>query len=85
VRAGQQFVFMPELHERGTKHVLGTKIKSDGVREGQAVLDLLARHPSTARFISTKLARRFVSDDPPPAGFGPASSERNSIRGATWP
>ena len=31
------------------------------------MLDLVARHPATARFIATKLARRFVSDDPPPA------------------
>ena len=35
--------------------------------DGEQVLDILATHPSTARFISTKLARRFVSDTPPPA------------------
>jgi uncharacterized protein (DUF1800 family) len=29
------------------------------------VLDIVARHPATARFIATKLARRFISDDPP--------------------
>jgi uncharacterized protein (DUF1800 family) len=65
--AGQQFVFVEELHERGKKVVLGKKIKGKGMAEGEAVLDLLASHPSTARFISTKLARRFVSDDPPHA------------------
>ena len=62
---GQQFVFMDELHDSGTKMVLGKKIKSGDVEDGEAVLDLLARHPSTARYISLKLARRFVSDAPP--------------------
>jgi uncharacterized protein (DUF1800 family) len=65
LHAGRQFVFVPELHDRGKKVVLGTKIKGRGLREGEAVLDLLARHPSTARFISTKLAVRFVGDAPP--------------------
>jgi uncharacterized protein (DUF1800 family) len=37
----------------------------DGATEGEQVLDLLAQHPSTARFIATKLARRFVADEPP--------------------
>jgi uncharacterized protein (DUF1800 family) len=64
--AAQQFVFMPELHASGKKEVLGKKVKG-GRREGEAVLDLLAEHPSTARFVSTKLATRFVSDRPPPA------------------
>ena len=36
------------------------------MRDGEEVIDILARHPSTARFISTKLVRKFVSDDPPP-------------------
>ena len=38
-----------------------------GERDGEDVLDIVANHPSTARFISTKLARRFVSDTPPSA------------------
>src|SRR5207247_10369195 len=42
-------------------------IKSNGEKEGREVLQLLARHPSTAKFICTKLATRFVSDNPPPA------------------
>jgi uncharacterized protein (DUF1800 family) len=62
---GQGFVYIDALHDRGAKKVLGTKIKSGGIKEGEAVLDLLSRHPSTARFISYKLAQRFVSDDPP--------------------
>ena len=48
--------------------MLGHVIKAGGGEEdGEQVLDILATHPSTARFISTKLARRFVSDTPPPA------------------
>jgi uncharacterized protein (DUF1800 family) len=52
-------------HEPGPKHVLGVEIKENGEKEGLQVLHLLAASPQTARFISTKLAIRFVSDDPP--------------------
>jgi hypothetical protein len=62
------FVFRPGMHDTGEKIVLGTRLAAGrGMADGEAVLDLLARHPSTARFIATKLARRFVSDDPPTA------------------
>ncbi len=54
-------------HEPGSKTVLGVTIKENGEREGLEVLHLLANSPQTARFISTKLAIRFVSDDPPSA------------------
>ena len=54
-------------HEPGDKMVLGVKIKQDGPNEGMKVLHMLASSPQTAHFISTKLAIRFVSDDPPPA------------------
>ncbi len=55
------------MHDKGEKIVLGVKIPAGGGKEdGEKVLDILARHPSTARFISTKLAQRFVADDPPP-------------------
>ena len=47
--------------------MLGHKIKEDGENEGVQVLEILAHQPATARFISTELAQRFVSDDPPPA------------------
>jgi uncharacterized protein (DUF1800 family) len=47
--------------------VLGHVINAGGERDGEEVLDILSKHPSTARFISTKLVRRFVSDTPPPA------------------
>ena len=64
---GGGFKFEEKMHEPGTKIVLGHKIKQHGEKEGMEVLHLLAHHPATARFISTKLAMRFVSDDPPPA------------------
>ena len=66
-REGGGFVFKPRLHEPGDKIVLGHKIKQGGENEGMEVLDILAHSPATARFISTKLAERFVSDNPPPS------------------
>jgi uncharacterized protein (DUF1800 family) len=67
-RLGGGFLFDPRRHDDGEKIVLGQRIKAGGgKRDGDAILDLLARHPSTARFIATKLARRFVADDPPAA------------------
>ena len=67
-QAGGGFLFRPVTHDRGEKRVLGTVIPAGGGQDdGLAVIDLLVRHPSTARFISTKLVRRFVSDEPPPA------------------
>jgi uncharacterized protein (DUF1800 family) len=60
--------FEPRIHDSGEKIVLGTRIPpGGGIEDGLRVVDLLARHPSTARFISSKLARRFISDDPPPS------------------
>jgi uncharacterized protein (DUF1800 family) len=61
------FKFDDRLHDPDPKYVLGKKIHAGGMKDGEQVIDLLAHHPSTAKFISTKLARRFVSDNPPPA------------------
>ena len=62
------FRFIPALHDAGAKQVLGRSFAArQGEREGEVLLDLLARHPSTARFIAGKLAQRFVSDTPPAA------------------
>ncbi len=67
-RSGGGFVFDPRAHDRAAKTILGRAFPAGGGREeGERVLDLVARHPSTARFIVTKLSRRFVADDPPPA------------------
>jgi uncharacterized protein (DUF1800 family) len=62
---GGSFKFEDRMHEPGNKIVLGHKIKQHGEKEGMEVLRILARHPSTAHFICSKLAMRFVSDDPP--------------------
>jgi uncharacterized protein (DUF1800 family) len=60
------FIFRPWSHDRGEKTVLGQGIPAGGgIEDGLRVLDLLARHPSTARFIARKLCQRFVADDPP--------------------
>jgi uncharacterized protein (DUF1800 family) len=66
-RLGGGFRFEPRVHDTGEKIVLGHAIKSGGEGDGEQVLDILAKHPSTARFIATKLVRRFVSDTPPPS------------------
>ena len=63
-----RFIFRPGVHDNGEKIVLGHKIPAGGgIKDGLMVLDIVAHHPSTAKFIATKLVRRFVSDEPPPA------------------
>jgi hypothetical protein len=62
---GGSFKFNERAHEPGPKFIFGQKINEHGEDEGMQMLDLLARHPSTAKFISKKLAMRFVSDNPP--------------------
>lgn len=60
------FLFRPDAHDSGTKVVLGRTFPAGrGLEEGEQALDLLATHPSTARFVTGKLARWFVSDNPP--------------------
>ena len=67
-RAEGTFYFEPRIHDNGEKMVLGTRIPpGGGMEDGLRVIDLLARHPSAARFIALKLARRFISDNPPPS------------------
>ncbi len=63
-RAGA-FLYRNQAHDQGAKSILGQRLPpNQGKKDGDDVLDLLARHPSTARFVSLKLARRFVSDAP---------------------
>jgi uncharacterized protein (DUF1800 family) len=63
-----EFSFVPMMHDAGPKVVLGHEIPGgEGQVDGEKVLDLLAQHPSAAHFITEKLVRRFVSDEPPQA------------------
>ena len=66
-RRGGGFEFNERMHQPGSKVFLGHVIKEDGEHEGAKVIEMLAKDHSTARFISRKLAMRFVSDDPPSA------------------
>jgi uncharacterized protein (DUF1800 family) len=62
---GGGFKFDANRHEPGTNKVMGKKFKDKGEQEGRELLHFLATRPATAKFISRKLAIRFVSDDPP--------------------
>jgi uncharacterized protein (DUF1800 family) len=63
-----ELLFRADQHDADEKVVLGRKLPAGrGIEDGEEVLDLLARHPATARHIAQKLAVRFVSDTPPPA------------------
>jgi uncharacterized protein (DUF1800 family) len=66
-RENPEFKFDEKLHDPNPKVVLGKKIHAGGMKDGEEVIDLLVKNSHTARFISTKLARRFVSDNPPDA------------------
>jgi hypothetical protein len=61
-----RFIFRPETHDSSEKHILGNHFPaSQGIEEGERLIDMLAHSHSTARFISKKLARHFVADNPP--------------------
>jgi uncharacterized protein (DUF1800 family) len=61
-----KFLFDSDQHDDGERMVLGTRIPAGlGIGHGERVLDLLAAHPSCARFLAFKLCRRFVADEPP--------------------
>lgn len=63
--AGSEARFNPQWHEPGNRRVLGKHYPDGGAELAHAILDSLARHPSTARFVAIKLARHFAADDPP--------------------
>jgi hypothetical protein len=59
------FTFDGDMHDDGSKEVLGMRIEPAGEAEAERILDRLASHPSTARFIARKLIRRFIGENPP--------------------
>jgi uncharacterized protein (DUF1800 family) len=64
-RRDPQFFFDDRIHTQGKKIVLGRAFDYGGMKDGEEALKMLANHPSAAKFISTELARHFVSDNPP--------------------
>jgi uncharacterized protein (DUF1800 family) len=76
-----KFTFRPEVHEPGAKTVLGKRYGDDGEKQGIAVMRDLAAHPSTARFVATKLARHFIADEPPAAAVDRIAKAFQSSRG----
>ena len=81
-RQGTGSMFVPALHDRGEKTILGRTIRAGGgAEELDAVLDIVATHPSTARHIATKLATRFISDTPSKAIVDKAAARFTAARG----
>jgi uncharacterized protein (DUF1800 family) len=81
-RQGTTFIFARALHDDEEKAVLGHRIKAGGgIEDGRQVLDILAAHPSTARFIATRLAQKFVADTPPAALVERAARRFTDTRG----
>jgi len=68
-RGADLFVFRQRAHEPGAHALLGRRYEEDGVAQGERALADIARHPSTARFIATKLARHYIADQPPRAAI----------------
>ncbi|MGI9628072.1 MAG: DUF1800 domain-containing protein [Longimicrobiales bacterium] len=60
------FAFRQPIHDPNERSVLGRSFSQAGVEQGEAAIRTLCRHPATARFLSSKLVRHFVADDPPP-------------------
>jgi uncharacterized protein (DUF1800 family) len=62
---GGEFDFNPRMHQPGPQQVIGRAYADEGFAQGRAVLEALARHPSTAQHLAAKLVRAFVADEPP--------------------
>ena len=75
------FAFQQGLHEPGAKTVVGVKYSEGGVTEGERAIRALCEHPSTARFVATKLVRHFVNDDPPAAAVDRIATVFRETRG----
>jgi uncharacterized protein (DUF1800 family) len=79
-----RFVYYKPWHDRFNKFILGKYIPADqpDMQDGHDVLNLLAYHPGTARYVSRKLARRFISDNPPDSVVTAAASMFMEFRDA---
>ena len=64
-RKDPEFFFDEKIHGEGKKVVMGRTFNYGGEKDGEEALKMLANKPATAKFISTELARHFVSDNPP--------------------
>jgi uncharacterized protein (DUF1800 family) len=62
-----EFAFAELIHEPGDRLIMGRRYGESGQRQAHAILTDLAANPATAKHLSTKLARHFAGDDPPPA------------------
>lgn len=66
-RRDPEFFFNDRWHDQQAKVVMGRKFNYGGEKDGEEALKMLANDPHAAKFLSTELARHFVSDNPPPA------------------
>ncbi len=80
-RRDPEFIFKPEFHAEGKKVVMGHTFNYGGEKDGEEALKMLAADPHTAKFISTELARHFVSDNPPQALVDRMAKEYESSGG----
>jgi uncharacterized protein (DUF1800 family) len=80
-RKDPEFFFDDRIHAQGKKVVMGRAFSYGGEKDGEEALKMLANHPNTAKFISTELARHFVSDNPPAALVQRMSIEYSATQG----
>jgi uncharacterized protein (DUF1800 family) len=80
-RKDPEFFYDDRIHAQGKKVVMGRTFNYGGEKDGEEALKMLANHPNTATFISTELARHFVSDNPPPALIQRMSAEYSATQG----
>src|ERR1700733_6036477 len=82
-RKDPQFFYDDRIHAQGAKVVMGRTFSYGGEKDGEEALKMLANHPNTAKFISTELARHFVSDNPPEALVQRMAAEYSATQGDT--
>src|SRR5580692_7411092 len=82
-RKDPEFFYDDRIHAQGKKVVMGRTFSYGGEKDGEEALKMLANHPNTAKFISTELARPFVSDNPPEALIQRMAAEYSATQGDT--